>query len=138
MRQRCTNENCHDYKWYGGRGIGICEEWDDFSKFRAWALSNGYEEGLTLDHIDDDGEYAPNNCRWITIQAQQQNKHGMLSIEIGGETLTVSEACEKYSLPKSVFYDRRHRNWDVDRIFSTPVLRARGGYRPKGVSVYHG
>lgn len=75
MKQRCLNRNCKDFKYYGLRGIRVCDEWiKDYLTFRAWALSNGYEEGLTIDRIDPDGNYEPSNCRWITIQAQQKNR----------------------------------------------------------------
>lgn len=75
MRQRCFNHNCHTYKWYGERGITVCDEWKtDFTSFYNWAMENGYRENLTIDRIDNNGNYEPSNCRWITIQEQQKNK----------------------------------------------------------------
>lgn len=70
MRDRCLNERCHAYKDYGGRGITICEEWlglDGYRIFYDWATSNGYKEGLSIDRIDNDGNYTPTNCQWITL-----------------------------------------------------------------------
>lgn len=74
--RRCENPNCYDYKWYGARGISVCEEWSmsNFLAFEKWAIENGYQPGLTLDRIDVNGNYEPSNCRWITIQEQQKNR----------------------------------------------------------------
>jgi len=73
MRQRCNNKNCEDYKCYGGRGIKICEEWNDFSVFRDWAFSNGYTDNLKIDRVDNDGDYSPRNCRFTTQEVQSRN-----------------------------------------------------------------
>lgn len=74
MRKRCNSEKHRAFKWYGQRGICICNEWSRFLNFRNWALHNGYKEDLTIDRINVNGDYEPNNCRWITIQEQQKNR----------------------------------------------------------------
>lgn len=74
MIQRCENRNNKRYPEWGGRGICVCDEWHDFSVFRDWAMANGYREGLSLDRVDNDGNYCPENCRWATIQEQNNNK----------------------------------------------------------------
>lgn len=74
MRKRCYNPNCRAYKWYGGRGIYVCQEWQRYLNFHNWAIHNGYSSALTIDRIDVNGNYEPSNCRWITIQEQQKNK----------------------------------------------------------------
>ena len=74
MRSRCRNPNHRAYKYYGGRGITICAEWDDYTAFRDWAFAHGYREGLTIDRINNDGNYEPGNCRWITMAEQNKNK----------------------------------------------------------------
>ena len=80
MRQRCNNPNQHDYRWYGAKGVTICPEWDDYMAFREWALSHGYDGKLTIDRIDFNKGYSPDNCRFITIQEQQQNKSNVKKV----------------------------------------------------------
>lgn len=74
MRQRCRNPNNPKYKRYGGRGIKICQEWETICGFRDWAFNNGWEEGLTIDRIDNDGDYCPENCRWVTAAENSRKK----------------------------------------------------------------
>jgi hypothetical protein len=66
MHQRCNNTNDEVYRRYGGRGIRVCEEWNDYLTFKAWSLTNGYKEGLTIDRKNNDGNYCPENCQWLT------------------------------------------------------------------------
>ena len=73
-RQRCRNPRATDFKIYGGRGVTICTEWDSFAAFREWSLNNGYRDDLTLDRIDPDGDYCPENCRWTTWKEQRLNQ----------------------------------------------------------------
>jgi hypothetical protein len=95
MKNRCLNPNTHGYDKYGGRGIAVCEQWRNSSKsFIEWAKANGYEDGLTLDRIDNDGDYEPLNCRWVSRQKQQNNRR--CNRRFFGMTLT--ELCREYGL----------------------------------------
>lgn len=87
MRQRCNNPNKDAYKYYGGKGVKVCEEWNDYSKFKEWALSNGYNDNLSIDRIDANGNYCPLNCRWLTISENtaRANKNHTTRKVIRGE-----------------------------------------------------
>ena len=85
MKQRCANSNRNEYKYYGGRGITVCDEWDDYIVFKKWAVSNGWSNGLQIDRIDVDGNYEPSNCRWVTPMenSQQRNKRSSTRAKSG-------------------------------------------------------
>lgn len=78
IKTRCFNEKKKEYKNYGGRGIKICDEWLEYKNFYIWAMTNGYKDNLTIERIDVNGNYEPNNCTWITIQEQQKNKRNTI------------------------------------------------------------
>ncbi len=82
MKSRCNNKNVHAYKWYGGRGIKVCDEWRVFKVFEAWAYANGYQKGLTIDRIDNDGNYEPSNCRWITQSENSKSRQLINGIQL--------------------------------------------------------
>lgn len=98
MRRRCEEKSCKSYKYYGAKGIKVCEEWKDPEKFFAWAESHGYEEGLEIDRIDVKGDYCPENCRFITRIENANNKSNNRYVSYNGETKTLAEMCRKYNL----------------------------------------
>lgn len=104
MIYRCENESATNYKYYGLRGISVCEEWHDVETFCEWALSNGYSDDLTIDRIDNDGNYEPSNCRWVTYRRQSNNRR-FKKYEIDGVERTLLEWCTKYCIyPQTVRY----------------------------------
>lgn len=90
MKSRCYNKNHKSFKYYGGRSIVVCEEWQEYEQFKIWATSNGYSAGLTIDRIDTNGNYEPCNCRWTTSETQANNRRNNIVISAFGKTLTAS------------------------------------------------
>lgn len=91
MHRRCEAKTANRYAYYGGRGISVCPEWRDYDTFRDWALSNGYSDGLSLDRIDNDGDYCPENCRWSDMREQSNNRRNNVLTEVNGECRTTAE-----------------------------------------------
>ena len=97
MKQRCYNKSNASYKYYGNKGITICDEWlKDINNFYNWAINNGYQENLTIERINVNGNYEPNNCRWITKTEQGYNRSNSILYTINGETKCLSEWCKLY------------------------------------------
>ena len=94
MIQRCENPKRQQYSRYGGRGIKVCEEWHNYENFRKWALENGYKHPLKLDRIDNNGNYEPSNCRWVTNTENCRNKSNNITLVYEGEEKCVKEWCE--------------------------------------------
>lgn len=106
MIQRCENPKRQQYSRYGGRGIKVCEEWHNYEIFRKWALENGYRHPLKLDRIDNNGNYEPSNCRWISKKEQMNNRSSNTKYTYDGETHTLSEWADIYKINKETFYTR--------------------------------
>lgn len=110
MKQRCYNKNHPVYKDYGGRGIQICPEWrTDFMSFYNWATQNGYQEDLTIDRIDNDGDYEPSNCRWATLQEQENNRRTTVFVELDGEKMSLKQWAEKTGVRYQTVLRKRAR-----------------------------
>ena len=104
MKARCLNTKSISYKNYGGRGITICKEWMSFENFHNWAMQNGYSDDLQIDRIDNNGNYEPSNCRWVTREENSQNCSYNHFIEIMGIRKTVSEWLRLLEIPRSTAY----------------------------------
>ena len=87
MRNRCNNPNREAYKWYGGKGVKVCEEWNEYSNFKEWAMANGYDDGMTIDRIDATKDYCPSNCRWLSKSDNSKHRQGTYK-PIRGEGLS--------------------------------------------------
>jgi hypothetical protein len=124
MKQRCLNPKTKFFSYYGGRGIGICNDWIKFEPFQEWALSHGYAETLTLDREDGDGNYDPSNCRWITQAQQLANTRKNIQIEYGGETHHIAEWARRLDMDRSLL-GHRLKIWPVEKAFTEPVKRRR-------------
>lgn len=121
MKQRCDNPYYIDYDYYGGRGIKVCKEWYDPVNFIDWALSHGYEEGLSLDRIDNNKGYSPENCRFVTHKEQMRNIRTNRMITYNGETHCINEWAEITGMRHSVIKARLRAGWQPEQIFTVPV-----------------
>lgn len=109
MRYRCQKPNHNAYPKYGGRGISVCPEWNDFAVFRAWALSHGYTDRLSIDRIDVDGNYCPENCRWADSTVQMNNRRTTPHYSYMGENMTLSEWSRRLGIPRTTLQNRIRR-----------------------------
>ena len=134
MITRCTNKNSDSYNLYGARGITVCDEWigknpKGFSNFYDWAMANGYSDEklpngrrkYTLDRIDNDKGYSPDNCRFVTEKEQQENKRNRLYICYNGENMLVTKVAEINGINKRVFSSRIASGWDIEKAIKTPI-----------------
>lgn len=120
MKQRCTLPTSEHYKDYGGRGIKVCDEWKDFESFYEWAMANDYKENLTLDRIDNNGNYEPNNCRWTTRKVQANNTRHNHLITYNGETHTISEWSEIVGIRSDTIAKRINKyKWSNEKALTT-------------------
>ena len=138
IKQRCLNKKNPFYKDYGGRGITICKEWADtenighgngfvtkgWDNFRRWALENGYQDNLSIDRVDNNKGYCPENCRWVDIKTQSNNKRSNIIIRYNEQEKTLSQWAESLGVPYKRLQERFYRcKGDVDYVFSNKRLK---------------
>lgn len=117
MTSRCNNSNNSEFHRYGARGIKICDEWlNDFINFYNWSMNNGYSDNLTLDRINNDGNYEPGNCRWTTPKVQANNRRTNKLLEYNGEIKTISQWCDTYDLNYWTILRRYNKGWSPKEI----------------------
>lgn len=121
MKARCYDTNDKRYEDWGGRGIKICDKWlKDREEFVNWSLNNGYEIGLTIDRIDNDGNYCPENCRWVSISENNQNRRSSKYFTINGITKNLQQWCDEYDISRSMVNKRLSMGWNIEKALKTP------------------
>ena len=126
MRQRCRIDS-EAHKYWAGKGIAVCEEWNDYLLFRKWALENGYKDNLTLDRIDSNGNYEPSNCRWATYKEQANHLSSNHFVTIKGESHSISEWCDILNISSRDVVYRRVKNygWSFEKALLTPAKQGK-------------
>ena len=125
MKRRCLNQNVPEYPLYGGRGISVCDAWMEYSNFADWSIETGYDPNAkrgrcTLDRIDVNGDYCPENCRWVTQQEQMNNVRYNHRETYNGESRTVAEWARLYNIPYSKLSQRLNRyGYDIEQALNT-------------------
>lgn len=123
IKSRCVYKSSKTFKSYGGRGITICDEWmNSFEVFRDWALSHGYADNLTIERVDNDGNYCPENCKWIPKKEQARNRRSCYSITYNGKTQNLVDWCNELNLDYKMIHNRIHKlSWNFERAISEPI-----------------
>lgn len=131
IKARCKNN-----KYYGGRGIKICDEWkNDYTAFRNWAINNGYNENLTIDRIDVNGNYEPNNCRWVDIFVQANNKRNNVYLTYKNETKTVHQWEEIVGIKAATIKRRLQLGWSIERALTEKSYVGKNQYSKNATRV---
>ena len=137
MKKRCYYTKCNRYNYYGGRGIKLCDEWNDrtiirisgigytkgFLAFKKWALENGYQDNISIDRIDVNGNYAPANCRWVTKRVQANNCRNNKYITYKGKTQSMADLCRELGLDYGLMQQRFYKGWTPEKAFKTPLKK---------------
>ena len=136
MKDRCEREKSNHYANYGGRGITVCDEWrNDFKAFCDWALSNGYADNLTIDRIDVNKNYCPDNCRWVLANEQAKNKRKTIYLTKDGETRLVKEWAQILGIPAYTIYSRKELGFSDEECLFVGSLPKRD-LKVRGANVY--
>lgn len=126
MISRCYKEYEKSYKYYGGRGITVCDEWrgeNGFINFYNWSINNGYKDNLSIDRVDVEGNYCPSNCRWATYKTQQNNRTNNRMLKYKGVNYTLSELADKFNMPQDRLWARLKLGWDLEKALITPKMK---------------
>ena len=122
MERRSYNSERKDYNNYGARGISICKEWRaSVETFIEWALSNGWKQGLTIDRINNNGNYSPDNCRFVDTLTQNNNKRDNRRVSFKRKTQTIAEWGREFNINYGTLYTRLHKGWPIKRALTEPL-----------------
>lgn len=130
MKGRCASDLPAYYKWYKAKGITVCDEWQAYAPFRAWAIANGFRKGLSLDRIDGNSGYSPSNCRWTTRLEQQNNTSAVHRLTLNGVTKTLPAWAREMEVSLDWLRGRVNRGWTDEEVLTVPS----GGRRRNRVS----
>lgn len=119
LKQRCLNSKRKDYKSYGGRGITVCNEWLEFKNFYDWSMANGYTDELSIDRIDNNGNYEPSNCRWVTKETQNKNRRNNHKVTYNGITKCVCDWAKDIGIDEAALRYRL-KAWGIEKALNTP------------------
>ena len=122
MKRRCQG-NYYGTRIYKEKGIKVCEEWQDAGLFIEWALRAGYKEGLQIDRINNDGDYCPKNCRWVTSEENAANRSTTRRIKYKGESLTYKEWGIRLGINPHSLSTRIKRGWSIERALTTKIQK---------------
>lgn len=122
MIYRCTNPKHSAYKWYGARGIRVCNEWQSYEGYKKWVMATRPNETYTVERIDVDGDYCPDNCKWIPLSEQANNRTSCIMITHEGVTKNLTEWCSELGLEYKMVHNRLKKlGWTFEKAISTPV-----------------
>ena len=124
MKNRCISDYSGTCKYYKDRGITVCDEWrgeNGFINFYIWSMAHGYEDNLTIDRIDVNGNYEPSNCRWTTVKVQDNNKRNNRFVKCNGESHTIAEWSQITGIGKTTIKERLNRGWSDKETLLKPI-----------------
>lgn len=125
MYCRCYYKTTNQYKNYGGKGVEVCDEWKHlkgFINFYEWSIKNGYNDTLSLDRIDNNKNYEPNNCRWVTTKEQANNRTNNVIYTYNNKTQTAKQWCDEYGISQTTFSDRLKRGWSLEQALTISTI----------------
>lgn len=123
MMDRCYRKKAHNYSQYGGRGIAVCEEWHDIELFEQWVKGSKYKPGMSLERINVNADYSPENCTWATAKEQANNRRNTVRIKYMGENRTVGEWAEALGMSRSTISSRYYRGLPIEKVLAKENLR---------------